>query len=178
MVHFGTLAMYFGDYIRGRLNRTGWYSWSKIDIFYMQSCCYRNKVNVTITSLYQIHLLIHILDFAIHFQEVMRRWWTSWYDDGQLMYRICCWKLWHLILCMLLYQIFHWIKTVIFAKDSVMVTTKRWWSSLLYTVIFTKYNNVVMFTTGFPGRTVARVSLLISSDVRHIVFTVSACIKI
>ena len=106
----------------------------------------------------------------------MRRWWTSWYDDGQLMYWIWCWKLWHLILCMLLYQIFHWIKTVIFAKDSVMVTTKQWWSSLLYTVIFTKYNNVVMFTTGFPVRTVARVSLLISSDVHHIVFTVQRLI--
>ena len=32
-----------------------------------------------------------------------------------------------------------------------------------------------MFTTGFPVRTVARVSLLISSDVHHIVFTVLSC---
>ena len=43
----------------------------------MQSCCYRNKVNVTITSLYQIHLLIHIVDFVIHFKK-------SWEDDGQV----------------------------------------------------------------------------------------------
>ena len=34
-------------------------------------------------------------------------------------------------------------------------------------MIFTRYNKVVMFTTDFPVRTVARVSLLISSDAHH-----------